>query len=975
MNTASPPRPSPRVSHFLAIFALAWVAHGGLAERALAQGDSWSPLAPMLTPRRLLAAAVEGGAIYTFGGCGSPCFDPPVHASTFEETRLEVYEGDSWSVRKPIPAILFGAAAAAPGNGKIYLFGGFVTGGRTYEYDPRMDAWKQKRSMPTPRHGLAAVALKGKVYVLGGSNGSTATGALEVYDPDHDTWSEKAPMPTPRVFLAAAAVDDKIYAIGGSPDCCGNSRTDVVEVYDTTTERWSSAHSLPVALQVSAAAAINHRIYVFGGFIPGSGLQGSTFEYDPATDSWTSRAAMMEARDQAPAVVLGETAHVLGGSVSCHCRARGTHDSYTPPAIPPLRSTADLAIKKSVIPPGPVSPGQKVRYTITVTNLGPAAVSGATVTDDLKVTGLQNVQWCPGSGCTPSRSGNLLDTIALAANATMIYEASGTVPLEATGTLSNTAEVHPPGSPGDPDSSNNHSTVTNPIVPCAVSITKTPDSITAAPGTDLGYHITVHNACPVTVEATVTDDLGATGLASPQWCRGHLCIPGDLDETVELPANGTVTYEVIGTVPCLCGKTQIENTACVTVTGQPAICDSSTVPIVPAPGGDLALTVSGPDNLTDCDVLPYTFTVTNHGPGIACGAFLKIQPPPGTSVVSVSSPCGGALCALGNVAPGSQLQIMATFTVSPALHCPATLATTASVSACNSDASTVETKVPCNLAITKSDGLDTAAPGDPILYTIGIKNQGCTAVAKAGVADVFPAELNDVRWCRGKACKPSQTGDLMATLDLSAGGMETYLVAGTVAPMFTGTLHNTASVSPPGGAIVSATDETQIVPAPGLTALCKEISGDMVEGGMVTKTFVIWNGGPLAQSDNPGPEFVDTLPAGLTLVNATASSGTITTAANTVSWNGAIPVGDMVTIEIHATVDPGTAGMTICNGATTHFDDDGDGVNETSRPTPAPCCFIVPVGIPGLSVSGLAALALLLCALALARLRRRDRNV
>jgi uncharacterized repeat protein (TIGR01451 family) len=977
MKTASVARLGHRASHLLAIFVLASVAQGAFARPVSAEEDSWSPRAPLPTPRRLLAAAVEKGVIYTFGGCGSPCFDPPLHTSTFEETRLEVFENGAWSVRRPIPAILFGAAAAAPGDGKIYVFGGFVTGGEAYEYTPQTDTWSRKAPMPTPRHGLAAVALNGKVYVLGGSNGSAATGALEVYDPALNSWRRLAPMPTPRVFLAAAAVNGKIYAIGGSPDCCGNSRTDVVEVYNPGSDSWRRAAPLPVALQVSAAAEVNGKIYVLGGFIPGSGVQGSTFEYDPVMDRWTSRSPMPEPRDQAPAVVLRGVVHVLGGSVDCHCHARATHDGYTPPPPPPPL-TADLEIKKKSVPPGPVCPGETVHYTIRVTNLGPAAVSGATVTDDLEATGLQGIRWCRKPDCKPSHAGNLLDTVSLAANESVIYEAVGTVALTATGTIANTAEVHPPLSPGDSDSHNNSSMATNPIVPCSVSITKTANRSTAAPGDELVYQIAIRNLRSAPVQATVTDELAATGLTAIRWCRGAVCGAGNLAETVELPANGTVAYEVTGTVPCLCGKTRIDNRACVTVPGQPEVCDSSTVPILPAPGGDLELAVTGPGDLTDCGALPYTFTVTNRGPGIACGAVLQVQPPAGSAIVAISSPCAGLPCGLGDIGPGSRIEVTGTFSVPAGLRCPTAFSTTASVSACGGGAeSAFETKVPCVLAVTKSDGRDTASPGDSILYAIGVKNQGCAAVSGAEVADAFPAGLENVLWCRGTDCTPPSLPaplvPLMDTLDLPAGGTETYRAAGTVAPMFSGTLRNTVTVSPPGGAPVSATDETRVVPTPGLTAFCKRISGSPFEGGTITKIFVISNGGPAIQGDNPGPEFVDVLPPGLTLVGATASSGTVTTAANTVSWNGAIPVGGMVTVQIMASVDAGTLGMTICNGATTHFDADGDGVNESSRPTPAPCCFRVlqlPL-IPSLSGPGLAVLALLLAALAFIRLRRR----
>ena len=855
MKTPSMARPGYRVLYLLAAFAVAGGVYGGLAEPAAAQGDpgSWRSEAPMPTPRRLLAAAVEDGAIYTFGGCGSPCYGPPFHTSTLEETRLEVFEGGSWSVRKPIPAILFGAAAA-PGNKKIYVFGGFVTGSATYEYDPKGDSWSRKAAMPTPRHGLAAVAWDSKIYVLGGSNGSAATGALEVYDPKNDSWSQEAPpMPTPRVFLAAAVLNGKIYAIGGSPDCCGNGRTDAVEVYDTKEKLWSRAESLPVALQVSAAAAMNGKIYAFGGFIPGSGVQGSTFEYDPErTDKkWVLKAAMLDPRDQAPAVVLEGIAHVVGGSVDCHCQARGTHDSYTPPM-------ASLQIRKESIPSEQVSPGQTLRYIITVTNQGPDAVSEATVTDNLEDTGLQDVLWCRDSGCTPSRSGNLHDT-------------------------------------------------------------------------------------------------------------------------VRLPAGGTVTYEVTGTVPCACGETQIDNTACVMAPGQPEACSpKTTVPILPAPQGNLALSITGPGDLRRCGPRAYTFTVRNQGAGIACGAVLRVEPPAGSETVSISGPCTGLPCSLGNMAPGSRIQVTAAFSLPEDLLCPATLRTTASVSACDSARSTIEEKIPCVLSVTKSDGLETSFAGDLVLYTIGVTNLGCAAVSKAKVEDPFPTQLESVRWCRGKYCTPSLSGPLVDFLDLPAGGRETYRAVGTVSLSFIGNLINTVSVSPPESEIVRATDETRIASrlVPSVTTSCEALSGASFEGGMITNTFVIHNQGLGVQKDNPGPEFEDVLPAGLTLVSASAdpNSGTVTTVGNIVRWNGSIPSGGRVTVTITAMINPGTLGMKICNGATVFFDSNGDGLNESSRPAAAPCCLqVLPVAlVPSLSGPGLVALILLLCALALARLRRRD---
>jgi N-acetylneuraminic acid mutarotase len=40
----------------------------------------------------------------------------------------------------------------------------------------------------------------------------------EKYNPKTNTWTSDIPMPTARHGLAAVAIDDKIYVIGGGPE-------------------------------------------------------------------------------------------------------------------------------------------------------------------------------------------------------------------------------------------------------------------------------------------------------------------------------------------------------------------------------------------------------------------------------------------------------------------------------------------------------------------------------------------------------------------------------------------------------------------------------------------------------------------------------------------------------------------------------------------------------------------------------------
>lgn len=96
--------------------------------------------------------------------------------------------------------------------------------------------------------------------------------------------------------------------------------------------------------------------------------------------------------------------------------------------------------------------------------------------------------------------------------------------------------------------------------------------------------------------------------------------------------------------------------------------------------------------------------------------------------------------------------------------------------------------------------------------------------------------------------------------------------------------------------------------------------------------IVLENIGDGDQPDDPAShELIDALPAQLTLVDASANAGSISTdpASNSVFWNGALTSGASVTILIQADVAISHA-ATISNQASIHFDSDGDGLNDAA---------------------------------------------
>jgi uncharacterized repeat protein (TIGR01451 family) len=128
-----------------------------------------------------------------------------------------------------------------------------------------------------------------------------------------------------------------------------------------------------------------------------------------------------------------------------------------------------------------------------------------------------------------------------------------------------------------------------------------------------------------------------------------------------------------------------------------------------------------------------------------------------------------------------------------------------------------------DLSVTKTDGVTTVQPGQPVTYTIAVTNVGPSPVVGATVTDNPPAILAAVTWtCSGSAgssCPSSGAGAINHAVDVAVGGTLTYSMTGTLVPNASGTLVNTATVTAPGstpdpnGGNNSATDTDAIVPA------------------------------------------------------------------------------------------------------------------------------------------------------------------
>jgi hypothetical protein len=194
------------------------------------------------------------------------------------------------------------AACGAEGaDGRIYVFGGFDSGGvgmsRPSVYDPVANTWTVLYNAPMPTaRGLCAAtrAPDGRILVLGGVNcdpgvgapcgGETSVAAVEAFDPVSQTWSLLPPMGQLRDRLGAATgADGRIYAVGGEAwSLTQRSPARSAEAFDPILGTWTPIANLNAArVGLQLVSDVDGRLYAIGGY-----SAGTVEVYTPGTDVW-----------------------------------------------------------------------------------------------------------------------------------------------------------------------------------------------------------------------------------------------------------------------------------------------------------------------------------------------------------------------------------------------------------------------------------------------------------------------------------------------------------------------------------------------------------------------------------------------------------------------------------------------------------------------------------------------------------------
>ena len=239
-----------------------------------------------------------------------------------------------WTARTSFPGTSRAKATAFTIGSKIYLVGGVANSGLIlrdfWEYDISTNTWLQKPAFPGPeRYGATSFVLNGQGYVATGGNDNGYLDDLWQFDPASGTWIQKTGLPVQspqhenqRREAFSFVVGNRAYLGGGDGWVFGANQTsnyafpDLWE-YNPANDTWTPKSGFPdfFGRDLSIAVSMYSKGYVGLGCNVGQTINYQTFwQYDPATDTWTSKPNFPTAFSaDAGAFVFDSNLYVVGG--------------------------------------------------------------------------------------------------------------------------------------------------------------------------------------------------------------------------------------------------------------------------------------------------------------------------------------------------------------------------------------------------------------------------------------------------------------------------------------------------------------------------------------------------------------------------------------------------------------------------------------------------------------------------------------
>jgi uncharacterized repeat protein (TIGR01451 family) len=603
-----------------------------------------------------------------------------------------------------------------------------------------------------------------------------------------------------------------------------------------------------------------------------------------------------------------------------------------------------------------VQPGDTVTYTLTVTNSSTTDATGVVVTDTIPA---HTAFVGASDGGTESGGVVTWPTFDLAAGGTVTRTVTVAVVDQVPAgvdEITNTATVTDDGCGGpDPDPSNNTASDTDALeAQPDLTLIKDDGLTDVVPGQTVTYVLTVSNVGDQHATGVVLTDLlpdhtvfvSADGGGSESG--GVVSWP-----TFDLAAGGTVTRSVTVSVanPVPAGVAEITDTAAVT--------DDETNGADPTPWNNTATDtdtlVAAPD-LTIAkengvalvqpgETVTYILTITNNGDQDATGVVVADALPAYTTFVGASdggTESGGVVTwSIGAVAAGTSVERTVTVQVDATIPAGVeSITNTADVAddgangvdpnpGDNTGTDTDALEAAPDLTVTKDDGLTEVVPGQTVVYTLTITNNGDQDATGVVVADTLPTSTSFVSASDGGTESGGVVTWNIGALAAGASVQRTVTIqVDATIPAGVEGITNTASAADDGTGGEdqnpgdnTGTDTNTVYAVPDLAVGKDDGLTSVTSGQTLTYTVTISNQGTQGAT---GVTVTDTLPQYTTFVGA---SGGGVCSDGVVTWEvGGLAAGETVTRTVTVQVDPLVPpGVTFITNAVTVADDGTNG--------------------------------------------------
>ncbi|RBL91240.1 DUF7507 domain-containing protein [Chitinophaga flava] len=658
--------------------------------------------------------------------------------------------------------------------------------------------------------------------------------------------------------------------------------------------------------------------------------------YDETTGIWT-----IGNMANADVQTLTITAKVLptgdyNNTATISSPVKDNDNSDNTATIPPpqVRPVTDLVVLKTV-DKTTADAASNVTFTLTATNNGPSTATNVVVTD-LLPTGFSFVSATPAAG---------YDNVSGQWNiGTMNSGTSQTLQITATvnpeGNYTNTATIA--GTEYDPNLTNNQQDAT--VTRVAVSdleVTKTVDNSTPDVGEIVTFTIQATNHGPSKATGVIVTDVLPAGYALVNSNTATGTYTAGSWNIGMLTQNATATLTIQATV---LASGSYSNTA--TIAGNEVdrvpTNNTSTVTPTPTPVANLSVVKTISNSTPDVSSqVTFTITASNNGPSNATGVTVTDILQSGYHF-DLAIPSAGTYdnasgkWTIGNLANGQSatLQIKATVLPSGDYNNKAIIKGNEKDKTPADDESAITPPIPvpvADLQVNKTVSTLVPGTGDPVTFTITVKNNGASNATNVQVTDVIQSGFSFQQATTAKGNYNSSTG-LWTIGNMNAGETVTLKIDALVNT--TGNYTNTATVKgnekDPDASNNSST--VTITPDPVADLKVTKTVSNMAppHGSDVTFTIVAGNNGP---SDATGITVTDILPAGYTFKSANASTGNYS--ATTGSWTIG-QLANQATAQLTITATVNKTGS-YANTATIRGNEtDRVATNNSSTVTPVP---------------------------------------